>query len=352
MQTRYCTQALLQLSQDLFVAKGMPLEKAAATAQVLLRGECFGKTTHGLALLPAYLREIDSGGMVLHGEPVVLQDHQACLSWDGCKLPGPWLLERAINEAMPRAKLYGMASVNIQRSHHTASLSAYLQMATEQGFIIQITLTDPGHSSVAPFGGTSAVLTSNPIAFGAPTSAEPILIDMSTSLATNAAVARQQARGTAFDYPVLLDNQGRASCDPAVMHSTPPGTILPLGGLEAGYKGFAMGLIAEVMAGCLSGGGRATPSSGWSASVNLTLFDPRACAGNSAYLQHIDALVSACHSSTPRPDGDGVRLPGEQALHRARDCKANGTPLPAELAQQLNALALHYQLPALEPHRG
>lgn len=349
MQTRYCTQALLQLSQDLFVAKGMPLEKAASTAQVLLRGECFGKTTHGLALLPAYLHEIDSGGMALHGEPVVLQDHQACLSWDGCKLPGPWLLERAINQAIPRAKSYGIASVNIQRSHHTACLSAYLQMATEQGLIIQITLTDPGHSSVAPFGGISAVLTSNPIAFGAPTGTEPILIDMSTSLATNAAVARQQALGSAFDYPVLLDNQGRASCDPEVMHSNPPGTILPLGGLEAGHKGFAMGLIAEVMAGCLSGGGRGTPSTGWSASVNLTLFDPQACAGNSAYLQQIDALVSACHNATPRPGGQKVRMPGEQALQRAHECRTKGTPLPTELARQLNALALNYQLPALEP---
>lgn len=349
MQTRYCTQTLLELSERLLVAKGMPTEKALSTAQVLLRGECFGKTTHGLALLPAYLREIDSGGMALHGEPIVLQDHQACLSWDGCKLPGPWLLEQAINQGIPRARRYGIASVNIQRSHHTACLSAYLQMATEQGLIIQITLTDPGHSSVAPFGGTSAVLTSNPIAFGAPTSADPILIDMSTSLATNAAVARQHACGTVFDYPVLLDNQGNASSDPAVMHTNPAGTILPIGGLEAGHKGFAMGLIAEVMAGCLSGGGRATPSSGWSASVNITLFDPRACAGQSAYLQQVDALVSACHNATPWPGGDGVRLPGEQALKRASACKAMGTPLPAELAQQLNALAVDHQLPALEP---
>lgn len=63
---------------------------------------------------------------------------------------------------------------------------------------------------------------------------------------------------------------------------------------EATDKGYAIGLMTEILSGYLSGRGRAEKRDGWSASITLTLYAPDALAGMDTYLRQVDALVSAC----------------------------------------------------------
>lgn len=326
-------QAVRDFARALLVRASMPPAKADAVADILVEGELLGRSTHGLALLAPYLAEIESGAMRVEGEPEILADFAACLAWNGLKLPGPWLILRAMDEAMARADRFGMAAVTIQRSHHTASLGAYLSRATSRGYLMLLTLTDPGFSSVAPYGGIAPVLTSNPIAFGAPTEGDPILVDVSTSMVTNGMVAKHKREGRAFDQPWLLDAAGQPSTDPAVISADPPGSILPLGGLDAGHKGYGIGMMVELLSGCLSGRGRAEPKDGWSASVFILMIDPAAFGSNEAYLRQVEALAAACRASPPRPGFDRVRLPGEASAARRAAQRRDGMTLdPAIMA--------------------
>jgi L-lactate dehydrogenase len=336
---RFRFEDLLAYADALLTRSGMPADKAADVALVLVEGQAMGKTTHGLALLPAYLREIESGGMALEGEPEVVHDRGPCLTWDGRKLPGPWLTLRAVDEAAARAKQFGIGAVCVQRSHHAACLGAYLKRATDRGVMLLLTLTDPGYSSVAPFGGVAPVITSNPIAFGAPTGGLPILVDTSTAIMTNAVAVGYRQRGEPLPYPDLLDNQGRPTTDPSVLSSDPPGTILPLGGVRNGHKGAAIGLIVELLTGCLSGFGRAEPHQGWSAALFLLALDPAAFGGEDAYMRQVDHLAEACRQSGPRPGFDSVRLPGEQALALYERQKREGVAVARSLAGDMGAWA-------------
>jgi len=320
-------EALTRFARELLQRAGMPDDKADDVAQILVEGELLGRTTHGYALLAPYLREIQSGGMQVAGGPRVVNDFGACLTWDGRKLPGPWLMLRAIDEAMARAQRFGIGAIALQRSHHAACLGAYLRRATDRGLMLYIALTDPGFSSVAPFGGSTPVLTSNPIAFGAPGGNKPVHIDLSTSMTTNGMVARMQAQGRHFDRPWLLDNQGHPSADPAVIAATPPGSILPLGGLEAGHKGYGIGLMVELLSGCLSGHGRAEPKEGWSASIFVLALDPAAFGGTEAYLKQATWLTEACRAATPRPGVGKVSVPGDDSEARRERYMRDGLPV-------------------------
>jgi L-lactate dehydrogenase len=322
--TRHPRDAVVDFARELLERARMPSDKAQAVADILVEGELMGRSTHGLALLAPYLREIETGGMRVDGDPETVADFGACVARDGRKLPGPWLVLRAMDQAMARAGRFGMAAVTIQRSHHTASLGAYLTRATERGYLMLLTLTDPGFSSVAPHGGIAPVLTSNPIAFGAPTKGAPILVDISTSMVTNGLVAKYRRDGQMFEQPWLLDNQGRPSTDPEAIFAEPPGSVLPLGGLDAGHKGFGIGLMVELLTGCLSGRGRADPGDGWSAAVFLLMVDPAAFGSDEAYLRQVEALTAACHASPPRPGFDRVRLPGEAGAERRAAQLAHG----------------------------
>lgn len=332
-------QAMREFARTLLVRASMPFDKAEAVADILVEGELLGRSTHGLALLAPYLGEIESGAMRVEGEPEVVSDFAACLAWNGRKLPGPWLILQAMDIAMARAKRFGMAAVTIQRSHHTASLGAYLSRATAQGYLMLLTLTDPGFSSVAPHGGVAPVLTSNPIAFGAPGGGAPILVDVSTSMVTNAMVVKHRRENRPFDQPWLLDGAGVASADPNVIYADPPGTVLPLGGTDAGHKGYGIGMMVELLTGCLSGHGRAEPKDGWSASVFILIIDPAAFGGTEAYLRQVEALTAACHASPPRPGFDRVRLPGEAGGERRAAQLRDGMALHPDIRAALTPWA-------------
>src|SRR5258708_11374083 len=224
---------VIAFATALLTKAGLPREKAEVVAQILVDGDRGNRSPHGLAMLGPYLREIETGGMCVEGGPVVVSDVGACLTWDGRKLPGPWLVQKAVDEAIDRAARFGMGAVAIQRAHHTASLGSYLKSATDRGYIAFITLTDPSHSSVAPFGGTKPVLTSNPFAFGAPTDTIPILVDVATSMATNGRVAKMHREGQKFATDSLLDAQGTPTKGPAMLFSEAVRSILPFGRVEA-----------------------------------------------------------------------------------------------------------------------
>lgn len=54
----------------------------------------------------------------------------------------------------------------------------------------------------------------------------------------------------------MVDENGRASDDPTLLTAPPQGALLPVGGLDHGHKGFALGLIVEMLTSALAGSGR------------------------------------------------------------------------------------------------
>lgn len=334
---RYPARSLTDFAQSLLQRGGLGEPMARAVAEVLVEGDLLGHDTHGLALLPGYLGEIDKGAMACSGEPRVLAERAAVTTWDGCRLPGPWLVRRAIDWARPRAEAHGAATVVIRRSHHIACLAAYLEPVARAGLVALLASSDPAVASVAPFGGTQAVFTPDPLAVGIPTSGDPVMIDVSASVTTNGMSARLKNAGRRGEHAWWLDARGQPTDDPAVLFAQPPGTILPLGGLDAGHKGYGLALAIEALTGGLAGHGRADPAEGWGATVYLQLYDPAAFAGADAFSTQADRLVADCRASAPRDPARPVRLPGERALTRKREQLAHGVALHPAI------------LPALQP---
>lgn len=319
-------QSLIEFATQLLLRAGLDADKAQAVAEILVEGDLLGHDTHGLAQLGPYLGALESGSMEKAGGPVVLADAPAALTWDGRRLPGPWLVLQAMQIAAERASTQGTCTVVIRRSHHIACLQAYLKRATDRGLMLLLSCSDPNGASVAPFGGLDAVFTPNPIAAGFPTTGLPVLVDVSTSTTTNGLTNRLHAQGGRLPAPWLMDGQGRASNDPAVLFAEPKGTILPLGGKDSGHKGYGLSLMVEALSGGLAGHGRADPREGWGATVFLQVIDPRAFAGLAAFTRQTGHVADLCHQS--RPVGQAAVLtPGERAMALAARQRQDGVEL-------------------------
>jgi L-lactate dehydrogenase len=327
MTKRYDADSLIALAKSLLEKVGLSSERAAVVADILVEGDLIGHTTHGLQLLAPYLKELSEGGMSGDGEPTVLQDRGAAVTWDGNYLPGPWLVSRAMELSFERIAANPVMTVNVQRSHHIACLQAYLKRATDRGLVMLLISSDPGCGSVTPYGGCTPLFTPNPIAAGFPTDGEPILIDISTSTTTNGLTQRLYDARRRLPHEWLIDNQGCTSNDPAVLFSEPPGAILPLGGMESGHKGFALGLLVEALTAGLGGFGRKDKTERWGASVFMQIMDPEAFGGLDNLKQETGWLAAACRNATGLPGGSGVRLPGQRGLELRRAYLANGVEL-------------------------
>lgn len=346
---RYPVRELVQFANQALCAAGLAPQMAADVAEVLVEGDLLGHDTHGLQLLAPYLNELANSKMTRSGSPAILSERSSVASWDGLRLPGPWLVRQALAWASGRAREHGSATVVIRRSHHIACLAAYLEAPARAGLLVTLSCSDADTASVAPFGGTTPVFTPNPLAVGIPTSGEPILIDISASITTNGLSGRMRQAGQLGAHAWWLDAQGQATRDPAVLFGQPPGTILPVGGLDAGHKGYGMALMIEAMTGGLAGYGRADPSEGWGATVYLQVQDPTAFGGMDDFRRQTDWLVQACHSARPRDPAQPVRLPGERALARKREQTRDGVALQAGILPALAPWAEKFALALPRP---
>ncbi len=99
MSTRYPALQLISFAGALLKGAGLEPEKAETVADILVEGDLLGHSTHGLQLLAPYLTELENGTMTKEGAPLVVADFPAAVTWDGRRLPGPWLVVRALELA-------------------------------------------------------------------------------------------------------------------------------------------------------------------------------------------------------------------------------------------------------------
>ena len=349
--SRYDVDALRRAVDAMFQAAGLEPDKARSVAQALVTADMMGHATHGLALAPWYFDSIAAGGMTLAGDVEVVADRGACVTWNGRRLPGAWLIPKAIALAAQRVETHGVVTVSISDSHHTGALAAYLGAATERGLMVLIACSGPTAAGVAPYGGLRSLFTPNPLAAGIPTDADPILLDISAAITTNNRARQLAAAGGRFPGPGALDAHGRPSDDPACL-ADGSGSLLPVGGIDHGHKGYSMALLVEALTQGIAGRGRSDGLSGTITSVFIQVLDPGAFGGVPAFKRQTSWLADACRSAEPRPGVDRVRVPGDQAAATRREAERSGVPLGAAIVAALRPYAERFGCtlpPALAP---
>ncbi len=333
MNNLYDSKKITHYASSLLSCAGLDTEISKVVAETLVEGDLLGHDTHGLGLLASYIKEIESGGMKKTGCPVVISDKPGVIVWDGQRLPGPWLMDQAYKTLAPRARSLGVASLAIKRSHHIACLAVYLMRALQDGYLMVLASSDANSASVAPFGGTQAVFTPNPIAIGFPIEDSGVMIDISASITTNGMTNRKHKAGEKFEHNWLMTSKGEPTNDPSVMFAQPPGTLLGVGGQDHGHKGYGLSLMVEALTAGLAGRGRVDPKEGWGATVHITLYDIRAFSGEAEFKRQMDHVAQLCKNNIPLNPQKPVRLPGQAGFTKRQ-------------AQLKSGVLLH---PSIEP---
>ena len=196
-----------------------------------------------------------------------------------------------------------------------------------------------------PWGGLDMLLSTNPIAAAIPAGDEnPIVLDMATTVAAYGKVKTKALRGETMPEGWMIDREGKPLTDPK---RADEGMLLPLGGMEAGYKGYGLAMIIGLLAGTLGGAamGRdvidfnhdddsVTNTGQAIAAINIAAFGDVA-----TFKRSVDALVRDFRNSQRMPGVDRIWVPGERSHETRLRRTSLGIPIAPALLRGLDQVA-------------
>lgn len=343
MKTRYSVNELHQFVVSLLEAVGIEKESADITADVLITADCEGNESHGVLRLPVYIENLEKGRF--NRTPVVTfnKTSTGTAVVDGNNGLGQWVAYQAMKKAIDIARISGVGTVSVKNSNHFGIASYYGKMASTQRMIGIVLSNTP--SAIAPWGGRTPFFGTNPIAIVIPTSTNPIVIDMSTSVVARGKIinALQQDQRIPKDWAV--DQFGVPTDDPKAALQ---GTLLPI----AGVKGYALALGVEILTGVLSGAAWG-PNVGWMYDENTTpvnighfmmAIEVSRFMDWETFLDRMDTFISEIKSVPLAPDISSILVPGERRAAISLVRKHDGIPVSTGVIEQLNQIAKNYKI--------
>lgn len=228
------------------MAHGAAPFAAAEVARAVRVAESYGNKICGLYYVESYCLQLASGRVNGEVAPVVTHPKPAVVHVDaGFGFAQP-AFAHGLVPALEAARAYGTATLAVGHAHTCTSLGYFTEQIASSGCIaLGFTNASP---IVAPPGGKTRVIGTNPIAFSVPDGKGGLAMHMDQSTTTVALgkITMAQARGDKIPLGWALDAEGQPTTDPA---KALQGSLVSMGE----YKGWGFGLMAEVFAAAMTG---------------------------------------------------------------------------------------------------
>ena len=332
-QAHLTLEQVHKLATDAFLAHGVSPEQTRAVADTVTAAERDGCKSHGLFRVPGYLKSVVSGKITPDAVPVVSDLAPAVIKVDAMNGFAPLALETGRVPLVDKARSQGIAALAITNSYHFAALWPETEALAEQGLAAFAFVSSS--SFVAPAGGTKPLFGTNPMAFAWPREGKPpIVFDQASSASARGEIQIHQRDGKPIPEGWGIDADGNPSTDPAAVLA---GAQLCFGG----YKGAAIALMVELLAGALIG-----DVFSFEATANdnkdggparggefLIAIDPTRCVSNpGAQLAHAEGLFAKILGQ------DGTRLPSDRRYAARKRTPTEGVEIPTSLFDTITAL--------------
>jgi L-2-hydroxycarboxylate dehydrogenase (NAD+) len=337
---------------DVFTGLGVAEEEAAICADVLIASDLRGIESHGVGRLKYYYDRIKSGLHRTTTEIEVVKETETTALLDGHHGMGHVIAYRAMRMAMDKARRHGVGAVAVRNSTHFGIAGYYPLMAAREG-LMGLTVTN-ARPSIAPTFATEPMLGTNPIAFAAPSDMDyPFCFDAATSIIQRGKVETASRAEKPVPEGTVIDTEGRVMTDPGLILAglgKDTAALLPLGGAGeelAGYKGYGLAAMVEILCASLCGGRFMKDLLGFAKDGSprpymlghffmaidvehfLPLEESRRITGD---------IVRALQAARKAPDQERIYVAGEKEHETEQRVRAQGVPVNANLRRELQTM--------------
>jgi uncharacterized oxidoreductase len=332
-----------------FEAAGASSSEAGVVAEHLVAANLAGVDSHGVLRVAQYVKAMQGGQVRVGARLQIVSESESMAVVDGGNGFGQIVCGEAMDLAIKKAQAHGVAAVSVRNSYHSGWLAGYSRKAASQELIgLVMVNAGGGGQSVAPFGGLARRLATNPVTIAAPSrNGFPLVLDMATSVAPEGKIRDCYQNGKAVPAGWLADSQGKPTVDAKDFYES-GGALLPLGG-PAGYKGFGLGFMIDILAGALSGAGCCRPNAPEPKDGLLMIaLDIKRFVPMAAYYEQVSALVAHMKSCPPAPGCREVYVPGEIEFKKEQMRRREGIELSQATWQALQDVGASLGLKPLE----
>ena len=337
---RVTADDLVRFTAAVLTEAGLPADDARTTAELMVEADLLGVDTHGVFRLTQYLDWLKAGA--INKTPMIRVERRkgAVALVDGDNAMGHLVMKRCAEEAIAIAREFGIGWVGCHHGNHAGAAGIYAMMPVREGMIGLYGAVGPVRH-MAPWGGITPFIGTNPLAIGVPAGARPpMLLDMATSTAAFGKIKVAADRGEAIPEGWAIGPDGLPLTDPTKMAGA---SLLPIGGAKGYGLALAIGLIAGTLNGAAFNGPKSSSPSDPSAASNTGQFicaiDLSAFGDPDVIRGEVDEVIDQMKSSPPRPGFEAVRIPGERSLALREANLAEGVPVAAPLFAKLAKLA-------------
>jgi LDH2 family malate/lactate/ureidoglycolate dehydrogenase len=326
---------------------GIPEDEALDSSRILVAADARGIPSHGAAHLTRYTRGIKAGLIKGGITPTVLRETAISRVLDAEGAMGMSLSRKSMDWAIETARKNGIGICSIRNSNHFGIAGYYTEMAARAD-MIGMAFSNTAALGV-PTNARDAFFGTNPVAFAAPACDGRIFsLDMATTTVTRGRVEIAEREGKKIPPGWAVGKNGKTTDDPVSlledMLYLRGGGLLPLGGEGAGYKGYGLAVMVDILCSITSGGSfgsEVRDSAVTSARVchffmamRLDLFrDP------GDFKRDLDRMLIALSSLPPAEGADRVYYAGLKSRETEAENKRLGIPLKAGVWETIKAAA-------------
>jgi L-2-hydroxycarboxylate dehydrogenase (NAD+) len=349
---------------DVFQRLGVPEQDARICSDVLIASDLRGIESHGVGRLKYYYDRIKAGVQHVTTEVEIVKQTDTTAVVDGHNGMGHVIAHRSMQLAVEKARQFGLGAVAVRNSTHFGIAGYYPLMAVREG-MIGLTVTN-ARPSIAPTLGTEPMLGTNPIAFAAPSDMPfPFCFDGATSISQRGKIEVAARAEKPVPDGWVIDQDGNPATNPdeiLVNLGKATAALLPLGGageLYAGYKGYDLATIVEILSASLSGGVFMKDLLGFAEdgtrrpymlghfflAIDIEHFIPlelsRRITGD---------IMRALQSSRKAPGQDRIYVAGEKEFELEAIVRRQGIPVNDNLKQELQLMRDELKITGYESH--
>jgi hydroxycarboxylate dehydrogenase B len=311
-------------------AMGSSEAEANDVAEHLIAANLAGHDSHGVGMLPDYVRLLHAGLLVPNQTLELVADRGGVLVFDARRGFGQAMAKEAMRQGIERAREQGSVTVALRNSAHIGRIGHWAEQCAAAGMVSVHFVNVGDHAPMqAPYGCSDARLGTNPFTAGVPGAdgEAAMILDMATSSIAfgKARVARN--KGVPVPEGVLIDEHGRPTTDPTTYVDERRGALLAFGA----HKGSGMAILSEVLGAAVAGGTTIAPhhqrQDGILNSMLSFILDVSAVGDRAHIARETAAVGDWVKASPPAPGFTEVLLPGEPERRAKQQRQAEGVPI-------------------------
>lgn len=320
------------IAKSCLLHHGCDTANATAIADRMIEAERDRCHSHGLFRLQWYVTGIKSGRVNGHAAPTVNRLAPSVIQVDGDNGYAPLGQKIAHEPLAEAARQNGIAALGFVNMYHIAAMWPEVEALANEG-LCALAMT-AAYPYVAPAGGIKPLFGTNPIGFAWPRrDGPPLVFDQASSAMARGEIQIAARDGHSVPETAGIGPDGQATTDPNVVLA---GAQLGFGG----YKGAALAMMVELLAGPLIGeflsfeaaaddGGKGGPPKGGEFIIAI---DPARFGDANGFLDHGERLFAEIAAQ------EGTRLPGERRFRARLETPKTGIEIPESLWADIEGL--------------